>query len=430
LTRLPFLNINRLMAIRRCPYCKAIIDEGSEYCSNCGTQLLFPEDEYIHEDIPGDKVVEEETPEVNKPKKGGGSSRGRKKKEEEPEPEKQEDVEEDVEFEPMEEEEAERVEEEEVQKSPEAERDEFFVEPQEPAFGTEDLEKVIDPEEKEKAEIEKFLKSLKEDRDEWDGEIPPTDELPPWAEKIKDEKPDEMPFVDTGSVEEDQEFEEPKEALPLEEKEIAEEQPIDEELPVEGSPSVEEEKEEMEEILKPRGLTPEDEVPEVQIPEEEESEEGIIEEEAAEEVIAEEEIVEEEIIEVDKPEEELIEEKTPEEEASMPDTGMGLPEGVEQEKLPFVDTSTGEFDEEEKSSPSRLSTWFKSRAFDVLFIAAFWIVALHIASRMLSTNLFKLISVSALPAVAFYLALLAVYLFLFFLFLGQTLGDHLFPYEE
>jgi hypothetical protein len=49
---------------------------------------------------------------------------------------------------------------------------------------------------------------------------------------------------------------------------------------------------------------------------------------------------------------------------------------------------------------------------------------------MLSTNLFKLLSVSTLPAIGFYLALLAVYLFLFFLFLGQTLGDHLFPYEE
>ncbi|MGB2764309.1 MAG: zinc ribbon domain-containing protein, partial [Candidatus Aminicenantaceae bacterium] len=42
------------------PYCKAIIDQGSEYCSNCGTQLLFPEDEFIEEEIPGDKIVEEE----------------------------------------------------------------------------------------------------------------------------------------------------------------------------------------------------------------------------------------------------------------------------------------------------------------------------------------------------------------------------------
>ena len=46
------------MAIRRCPYCKAIIDEGLEYCSNCGTQLIFPEDEFIEEEIPGEKIVD------------------------------------------------------------------------------------------------------------------------------------------------------------------------------------------------------------------------------------------------------------------------------------------------------------------------------------------------------------------------------------
>jgi hypothetical protein len=65
------------MAIRRCPYCKAIIDESLEYCSNCGTQLLFPEDEAIEEDIPGEKIIdvkeeekeeEPEPPKKNKPK--------------------------------------------------------------------------------------------------------------------------------------------------------------------------------------------------------------------------------------------------------------------------------------------------------------------------------------------------------------------------
>ena len=405
MTRRLFLNINRVMAIRSCPYCKAIIDEGSEYCSNCGTQLLFPEDEHIHEEIPGEKIVEEEAPEEENQKKRKSSSRKRKKKEvlqelepveteEEAEPvpaveveETEETVEEEIAIDMKEIEETDDIEKSDEssdgEKPPEEERDEFFVEAQEPAFGTEDLEKVIDPEEKEKAEIEKFLKSLKEDRDEWDGEIPPTDELPPWAEKIKDEKPNEIPAVDTGG---------------------------EEELPAEESPPIEEEEKAMEEVLKPMGLTPEDEVPEIQIPEEE--------------------AVEEEIAEEEEPPEKLLEEETLEEEASMPDTGMGLPEGVDQEKLPFVDKSTGEFDEEEESPPSKLSSWLKSRAFDVLFIAALWIVTLHIASRMLSTNLFKLISVSALPAVAFYLALLAVYLFLFFLFLGQTLGDHLFHSEE
>src|SRR4030043_362309 len=48
------------MAIRRCPYCKAIIDEQDKYCNNCGTQLLFPEDEFVEEEIPGDKIVDED----------------------------------------------------------------------------------------------------------------------------------------------------------------------------------------------------------------------------------------------------------------------------------------------------------------------------------------------------------------------------------
>jgi len=51
------------MAIKRCPYCRAIIDERDQYCNNCGTQLLFPEDEFIEEDIPGEKVLDvDETP--------------------------------------------------------------------------------------------------------------------------------------------------------------------------------------------------------------------------------------------------------------------------------------------------------------------------------------------------------------------------------
>ena len=48
------------MAIRRCPYCKAIIDESQKYCNNCGTQLLFPQDEEIEEDIKGEKIRDDD----------------------------------------------------------------------------------------------------------------------------------------------------------------------------------------------------------------------------------------------------------------------------------------------------------------------------------------------------------------------------------
>ncbi len=46
------------MAIIRCPYCHAIIDENDKYCNNCGTQLLFTEDEAIEEEIPGEKIID------------------------------------------------------------------------------------------------------------------------------------------------------------------------------------------------------------------------------------------------------------------------------------------------------------------------------------------------------------------------------------
>jgi hypothetical protein len=51
------------MAIRRCPYCKAIIDESQKYCNNCGTQLLFPDEEPGEEPIKGEKITDEDFPE-------------------------------------------------------------------------------------------------------------------------------------------------------------------------------------------------------------------------------------------------------------------------------------------------------------------------------------------------------------------------------
>jgi len=64
LTPLSFSFINKaaikIMGIKRCPYCRALISEEDQYCKNCGTQLLFPEDEEIEEEIPGDKIIEDD----------------------------------------------------------------------------------------------------------------------------------------------------------------------------------------------------------------------------------------------------------------------------------------------------------------------------------------------------------------------------------
>ena len=51
------------MAITRCPYCHAIIDENVKYCNNCGTQLLFSEDADVEEEIPGEKFISADTEE-------------------------------------------------------------------------------------------------------------------------------------------------------------------------------------------------------------------------------------------------------------------------------------------------------------------------------------------------------------------------------
>ncbi len=53
------------MAIRRCPYCKAIIDESQKYCNNCGTQLLFPSDEQDEEPIKGERIVDADFKDVD-----------------------------------------------------------------------------------------------------------------------------------------------------------------------------------------------------------------------------------------------------------------------------------------------------------------------------------------------------------------------------
>src|SRR5512140_1908239 len=53
-----FPMIIKAMAITRCPYCHAIIDENDKCCHNCGTQLLFSDDEAIEEEIPGEKIID------------------------------------------------------------------------------------------------------------------------------------------------------------------------------------------------------------------------------------------------------------------------------------------------------------------------------------------------------------------------------------
>jgi hypothetical protein len=432
------------MAIRRCPYCKAIIDEGSEYCSNCGTQLIFPEDEFVEEEIPGEKVIDvdkensepEEKP--NPAKVKGQTAKGKrerkkaaevtKKKKAEavkadaetaeddvPESESEPKFKVETEVEPeLEPETEERPDDEEIAEDEKEELpvymqedisaeapSEEFVEPEKELaqkiedetedeseenalpdestdFKTEDLEGMVDPAEKEKEEIEKFLDSLKEERERTKKYYEETGELPPWAQSMREGKTTEAPLA------EEEDFGQ----VPIE--------------PKEG--------EEIEDI----------------------KEAGDYEESFVEERI--EEPVEEDIVE---PGEEIPikDEEAKEEEPIRPaDTGMGLPEGVDQQNLPF---SQGIFESTQKKEKKRrpikpdvsFSPWIKSRIFDVLIIVGAWLVALWLASRIAGIGFFRLLTTSTVQTLIFLVILLVIYFFLFLFFLGETLGDHLFSEE-
>jgi len=119
----------------------------------------------------------------------------------------------------------------------------------------------------------------------------------------------------------------------------------------------------------------------------------------------------------------------PLEEKSTTET-VGFPETV---------TQTGfSFSSYEEKIPSGLKisrinsflSWIKALAFDLLFIAFFWVVAILVTSSILKVNSIRLVSSSPWKMVALYLIFLVVYLFLFITFIGETLGRQLFPTEE
>ena len=117
------------------------------------------------------------------------------------------------------------------------------------------------------------------------------------------------------------------------------------------------------------------------------------------------------------------------EEGELPTKEVDVLEAEEETALRF------EAIEEEKLKkeigPSRsLAARLKSKVFDILFVTACWIISLWLAARLLKVSFFKLISDSTLSVAGYYVILLIVYFFLFLLFLGKTLGDHIFSQER
>ncbi len=421
------------MAIKRCPYCKAIIDERAQYCSNCGTQLLFPEDESIEEEIPGEKILDEEEEKEEKPEESESVVEEEKEEKEELLPSEKEtekkipaervklpDTTEEREKEEIErfldslkkerEEKAQAFKEGIVsteEKTPKKKPEEMRAEESAPEvkkektldFKTEELDKIPDAKTKEREEIERFLASLRTEKVKEAPSPPPEGPLLFPEKEVKKEIPEKMPEEVVTS-----------EILPSESK--AEEE-MGLKLKETGALAGEEKEKEgtldLEEKLPPWAE---------RMRKEETPSFADLDERRAEEALVQEEVLPEE--------EEAAEEKLAEEEEE--EEGIEFYDTAEQISLPYREAE--EEREVIKRVPSRLSIWIKSRAFDFLSMAFLWVISLWIASRLIKVSFFKLILASALPALGFYLTLLVIYFSFFIILLGETPGDLIFSKEK
>ena len=446
------------MAIRRCPYCKAIIDEGSEYCSNCGTQLIFPEDEFAEEEIPGEKVESEpdedlETEEEEEPEDTLGPLETGKLQDQEAEAATSEESEESGT--PLAE--AEGVTPDEPEESPEIragadllpldeeemKEDEDVDASEKSGFKGEDLDREEKREAEEKEEIEEqpagkaFSDYFSESGtdESLEGDLPGEDEDIVREEDVEEdeeddyEEPDEIPLESKRIDFKTEDLESIVDPAEKEKEEI--ERFLD---------SLKEEREKAKRIYDETGELPpwaasmkESASPGISFEEDEERFEDPSAAESTMPHMA-------ELREGEKVSHEArsyLEEATPVVEKFMTtkDTGMGLPEKVEQQDLPFGQRQQREELHEEpefrdRKPEMKFRPWMKSRVFDVLLIAGLWLITVWLASLVAGVSFLRLISASTLPVLIFLAILFFIYFFLFFFFLGETLGDHLFSQEE
>ena len=434
------------MAIRRCPYCKAIIDEKDKYCENCGTQLLFPEDEYEEEPIPGDKIVDE------KEESGEGESEeevleekskaedDEDEEEEETEEEEEEDEEEDEEEEEKEEKEEEEPEEKnetiELNKFVETDKEEEEIYGDELDYGGEEKGVFGEPQEEEREEelSERTPTRVIAEEEEKDER-----ELQSWmalkeeiAKKAQAERKDTTPrefkqdvkgVAPASAREEDKKYKVSIEADEL----VFKTKELDQ-----LTQTVEDGKKDVEKLLfsyeegkeakeeKPVSETKDELPPWVS---------GIKEAPPA--------------IMPDR-EKEADAEQGPAGREWAVDSGVGIPERVTQTTTSFTEPVARveeEHEEEEELTkevsgeeearhPPGFSLKLKAKCVDLIFITALWLISLAFAAGVIGVSFFKIVLVAPLPVLAFYLLLLLLYFFLFLFFLGETLGDHYFSADD
>jgi len=435
------------MAITRCPYCHAIIDENDKYCNNCGTQLLFNEDEDVEEEIPGEKIIDAETEEKDYTV-------------DEPEGEKKptdiielaEDLEEELEEETEELALAKLVEEDAGEDD--VTEEVILIEEIEAAEAASRAKREESKEKAETAEIK--VAEEEEEEEEKDTPAEKTEEPPAGSEEVE-------PVVEYIAADKDRDEAEPAEA--------AAPQPVTfDTRELEGmGKTIELSKDRVDKLLEvlaekrtePKPPPKEVHEPTGTLPPWASMMKGapVFPEEGA------------------KPEagEEGREETSPtagnEEVEIFPrrrdsDSTVGLPERVSQSPLPFERAEAEEEEEEELAEaappslrerealrpareperrpleveemleepqprpPFSFSVFFKSKAFDLLFVGLFWLVALWLAAHSMDMTLFEILGAMSGPMFLLYIVFVFIYFFLFKFFLGETLGDRLFRERE
>lgn len=444
------------MAIRRCPYCKAIIDEKDKYCENCGTQLLFPEDEYEEEPIKGDKIVddeeasekEENEEDVLEEEAESGDKKDEDEDTEETEDEEEEETEEEAEEEDEEEDEDEEEEEEEEDDEDEDE-EEKEGEEEEKEEDTGELNKFAESEKEEEETYEEeldygreekgeFGESEGEEREQESTERTPTRviaeeeekderELQSWmalkeeiANKAQAERKDKTP----------QEFQEDikKYKVSIEADELVFKTKELDQL----TQTVEEGKKDIEELL----LSYEEKKEE-----KEEKPASETKDELPPWLSGMKEVPSSITPSLEK---EAAAEREPARREWAVDSGIGIPERVTQTTTSFAETvsrieerheeeeelAKEAAGEEEARHPRGFSLKLKAKCVDLVFITALWLISLAFAAGVIGVSFFRIILVAPLPVLAFYLLLLLLYFFLFLYFLGETLGDHYFSAED
>ncbi|MBP7794443.1 MAG: zinc ribbon domain-containing protein [Candidatus Saccharicenans sp.] len=453
------------MGIKRCPYCRALISDLDEFCKNCGTRLLFPEDEEIEEEIPGDKIIEDD----RRPKGEEEQSEvGNESTEIFPGQEAaQFDEEDELEEDLVTEEELEEViivDEEAAggQKTPSdtvrasAETRETKKTPEELIFAQVEEDLPFPEEQEEKIEPGLVTRMVEELQKETKTEEASTTEKP-------------GPGLVTQLV---QELEVETEGQNKKESKGSEEEKSEEQIMADAfstaeleaiGPTVEMGQRQVEDFLK---ILEEKEKERIKIiKEKKEAEEtdnippwvSDIKDASTEWL--------EGGQEISRPGEKAIDElysdeELPEEESPSRPT-MGFPEKVtrselelgesrdlemeikEEEETDFLyesETDTVCLGKEESQSmagstsrgitPLSPGAFIKAKVFDLLFMVLLWLLTIWLAARSMQVTIFKLMGAATTSLLLFLLIQVSIYFFLFYFFIGETLGDRLFRENE